>query len=186
MPSLHGMADAPKPIRPRRMPRRSELRGTFRPAGRSGVDVASEPGPHQKSPCGSLRGTASVEDIDFRTARGLDRSGLRSLTQKSAWVANHEQFSCWVPRGSGRAGWPARWRRRLVATGSGLLLRTPRAVSRLGSGPRGRQPAATGLGRLNRLDVLIVDDWVMRRWRKGSGETSGRSARIATRRGRRF
>src|ERR1700721_4594141 len=29
---------------------------------------------------------ACVEEIDYRTARGLDKSGIRSLTQQYAWV----------------------------------------------------------------------------------------------------
>jgi hypothetical protein len=33
---------------------------------------------------------ACVEEIDYRTARGLDKSVLRSLTQESAWVGTHE------------------------------------------------------------------------------------------------
>jgi DNA replication protein DnaC len=33
---------------------------------------------------------ACVEEIDYRTARGLDNSVIRSLTQQSAWVGTHE------------------------------------------------------------------------------------------------
>jgi hypothetical protein len=33
-----------------------------------------------------LRGNACVEDIDFRAARGLDKSAIRALAQESAWV----------------------------------------------------------------------------------------------------
>ena len=33
-----------------------------------------------------LRVNACVEDIDYRTARGLDKSVIRALTQESAWV----------------------------------------------------------------------------------------------------
>ena len=36
-----------------------------------------------------LRHRASVEDIDFRTPRGLDRSLVRSLIQDSGWVREH-------------------------------------------------------------------------------------------------
>src|SRR5581483_10586255 len=35
---------------------------------------------------------ASVEDIDYRTSRGLDKSVIRALAQKSAWVAQHENI----------------------------------------------------------------------------------------------
>ena len=35
---------------------------------------------------------AAVEDIDYRTARGLDKSVLRALTQNSKWVEQHENI----------------------------------------------------------------------------------------------
>jgi DNA replication protein DnaC len=37
-----------------------------------------------------FRYRASVEDIDFHLVRGLDRSLVRSLTQNSAWVHQHQ------------------------------------------------------------------------------------------------
>src|SRR5438034_11100854 len=39
-----------------------------------------------------LRGTACVENIDYRAERGLNRSVIRGLAQESAWVANHEHI----------------------------------------------------------------------------------------------
>ena len=33
-----------------------------------------------------------VEEIDYRTARGLDNSAFRSLTQQSTWVGSHEDI----------------------------------------------------------------------------------------------
>jgi hypothetical protein len=33
-----------------------------------------------------------VEDIDYRAARGLDKSVVRALTQESAWVRQHENI----------------------------------------------------------------------------------------------
>lgn len=42
-----------------------------------------------------LRHNACVEDIDYRSSRGLDRALIRSLVQESAWVAKHENvFVC--------------------------------------------------------------------------------------------
>ncbi len=35
---------------------------------------------------------AAVEDIDYRTSRGLDKSVIRAMTQVSAWAANHENI----------------------------------------------------------------------------------------------
>ena len=37
-----------------------------------------------------LRTTACIEEIDFRGARGLDKSVIRALVQESAWVGTHE------------------------------------------------------------------------------------------------
>jgi DNA replication protein DnaC len=39
-----------------------------------------------------LRGPACVEDIDYRAARGLDKSVMRALAKDSAWVRNHENI----------------------------------------------------------------------------------------------
>lgn len=38
------------------------------------------------------RPNACVEEIDYSTARGLDNSVIRSLTQQSAWVGTHENI----------------------------------------------------------------------------------------------
>ena len=50
-----------------------------------------------------LRGTACVEDIDYRAARGLDKSVVRALTQESAWVRNHENIFVLGPTGVGKS-----------------------------------------------------------------------------------
>jgi IstB-like ATP binding protein len=39
-----------------------------------------------------LRGPACVEDIDYRTARGLDKTVMRALAKDSTWVRNHENI----------------------------------------------------------------------------------------------
>src|SRR6202030_1831057 len=37
-----------------------------------------------------LRTNACIEEIDYRGARGLDKSVIRALAQESAWVGAHE------------------------------------------------------------------------------------------------
>ena len=59
---------------------------------------------------------ACVEEIDYRTARGLDKSAIRSLTQQSAWVGTHENVFVLGPTGVARALWPVLWPRRHAAT----------------------------------------------------------------------
>src|SRR5438132_12993524 len=41
---------------------------------------------------GRLQGPACIEDIDYRTPRGLDRQVVRSLTTESAWVREHQHL----------------------------------------------------------------------------------------------
>src|SRR5271163_311390 len=41
-----------------------------------------------------LRTNAFVEDIDYRGARGLDKSVIRALAQESAWVGTQEKCLC--------------------------------------------------------------------------------------------
>src|SRR5438874_6052069 len=50
-----------------------------------------------------LRGTACVENIDYRAERGLNRSVIRGLAQESAWVANHEHIFVLGPTGVGKS-----------------------------------------------------------------------------------
>jgi DNA replication protein DnaC len=50
-----------------------------------------------------LRGPACVEDIDYRAARGLDKSVLRALAKDSTWVRNHENIFVIGPCGVGKS-----------------------------------------------------------------------------------
>ena len=49
-----------------------------------------------------LRGDACVEDIDYRAARGLEKSVVRGLTKESTWVRNHENIFVLGPTGVGQ------------------------------------------------------------------------------------
>jgi DNA replication protein DnaC len=46
---------------------------------------------------------ASVEDIDHRASRGLDKSVIRALAQQSAWAAQHENIFVLGPTGVGKS-----------------------------------------------------------------------------------
>jgi DNA replication protein DnaC len=50
-----------------------------------------------------FRGPACVEDIDYRAARGLDKTVVRALAQDSAWVRNHENIFVLGPTGVGKS-----------------------------------------------------------------------------------
>ena len=45
----------------------------------------------------------SVEEIGYRTARGLDKSVIRSLTQESAWAGTHKNIFLLGPTGVGKS-----------------------------------------------------------------------------------
>src|SRR6185369_14741140 len=51
---------------------------------------------------GRLQGPACIEDIDYRTPRGLDRQLVRSLTQESVWVREHQNVFLIGPTGIGK------------------------------------------------------------------------------------
>ena len=44
-----------------------------------------------------------MEDIDYRAARGLDKTVLRALAKDSAWVRNHENIFVLGPTGVGKS-----------------------------------------------------------------------------------
>ena len=50
-----------------------------------------------------LRTNACVEEIDYRGARGLDKSVIRELVQQSAWVGSHEKVFVLGPTGVGKS-----------------------------------------------------------------------------------
>jgi DNA replication protein DnaC len=49
-----------------------------------------------------LQGTACMEDIDYRAARGLDKLVVRSLIQDSDWVRRHQHIFLVGPTGIGK------------------------------------------------------------------------------------
>ena len=59
-----------------------------------------------------LKGSACVENIDYRAERGLNRSVLRGLAQDSTWVKNHEHISFLAPPAWEKALWRRPWRRK--------------------------------------------------------------------------
>lgn len=108
-----------------------------------------------------LQGTACVEDIDFRTPRGLDRQLVRSLTAESVWVREHQNLFLIGPTGIGKT-WLARsFAHKACRDGyTALFIKASElfrdlAISRA-DGSHGKL-----LYRLGRVDVLVVDDWAM-------------------------
>ena len=108
-----------------------------------------------------LQGPACVEDIDYRTPRGLDRAVVRSLTQQSAWVAAHQNIFLVGPTGIGKT-WLARaFGQKACRDGYSALFLKAAELFRDLAASRADGSHSKHLYHLGHVDVLIVDDWAM-------------------------
>jgi DNA replication protein DnaC len=107
-----------------------------------------------------LRTVACIEDIDFRRARGLERSVVMSLAS-AQWVAAHQNVLIVGPTGAGKTFLGCALANAAVRAGNtALYIRAPRLFNDLviarGDGRWVRLMAAW-----SRVDVLIIDDLVL-------------------------
>lgn len=108
-----------------------------------------------------LRGNACLEDIDYRTARGLDKSVIRALTQESAWVRHHENIFVLGPTGVGKSFIASALAQKACRDGYSALYTRAAALFRDLALARADGSLRHLLTRLSRLDVLVIDDWAM-------------------------
>ena len=110
---------------------------------------------------GRLQGPACVEDIDYRTARNLDRQVVRSLTQESAWVREHQNLFLIGPTGIGKT-WLARaFAQKACRDGYTALFQKAAELFRSLATSRADGSHSKLLYHMSRVDLLIVDDWAM-------------------------
>jgi DNA replication protein DnaC len=108
-----------------------------------------------------LRGAACVEDIDYRAARGLDKTVLRALAKDSAWVRNHENIFVIGPCGVGKSFLASALAQKACRDGYSALYLRAAGLSRDLALARADGSLRHLLVRLGRVDVLIIDDWAM-------------------------
>jgi DNA replication protein DnaC len=103
-----------------------------------------------------LRHAASIEDIDFRVPRGLDRSVILGLAQ-GPWVREHHNVLVTGPTGCGKSFLACALANSAVRQGhTALYVRTPRLLDDLALGRADGRYART-LSQLARVAVLVLD-----------------------------
>ena len=117
-----------------------------------------------------LRQEASVEDIDFRTPRGLDRSVIMSLAQattrqragrKASWVSAKHNLLITGPTGAGKSFIGCALAHAAIRRGhTALYLRTPRLLADLALS-RGDGRYVRRLAHLAKIGVLVLDDFLL-------------------------
>jgi len=108
-----------------------------------------------------LRGSACVEDIDYRTARGLDKTAVRALAKDSAWVRNHENIFVLGPTGVGKSFIASALAQKACRDGYSALYLRAAALLRELALARADGSLRHFLARLGQIDVLVIDDWAM-------------------------
>jgi len=107
-----------------------------------------------------LRYPASVEELDFKVPRGLERSVVLGLAQ-GAWVREHHNVLVTGPTGCGKSFLACALANSAVRQGhTALYLRTPRLLDDLALGRADGRYART-LSQCARVGVLVLDDFLL-------------------------
>ena len=111
----------------------AELRRTVRAAGRPAVELAREPGAGAASAQGRLQGPACVEDIDYRTPRGLDRRWCARSPRNRLGCGEHQNIFLLGPTGIGKSWLACAFAQKACRDGyTALFSEGRRTVSRSG------------------------------------------------------
>ena len=106
----------------------------------------------------ALRQTASVEDLDLRTPRGIDRAVMAHLID-GGWIDRHENLLITGQTGLGKSWIACALGHKACRDGRSVVYhRVPRLFEALALA-RGDGRHARMLKAIAKLDLLILDDW---------------------------
>lgn len=107
-----------------------------------------------------LRQAVCLEDIDYSTPRGLDRTLIRSLAS-GRWLAEHNNVLVLGPTGAGKSFVACALGNQAAREGHSVRYqRLSRLLDELAIA-RAEGRYARLLSRLSKISLLIVDDWLM-------------------------
>lgn len=108
-----------------------------------------------------LRTTASVEDIDYKKPRGLDRALIRSLTAESEWVKQHLNLLLTGATGLGKSWLAAALAHKACRDGYTVYHARAAQLFRELALAHADGSFSRFLRKLALTDVLVVDDFCM-------------------------
>ena len=105
-----------------------------------------------------LRQAATIENVDYRTSRGLDRSLFQTLAT-SQWIRDYNHLAIVGPTGTGKSWLACALGNKACRDGFSVLYkRTPRLFVDLAQA-RGEGRLSRLIASLERINLLILDDW---------------------------
>jgi DNA replication protein DnaC len=108
--------------------------------------------------CQELRHNACIEDIDYRAARGLEKTVIRGLAKDSQWVQNHENLFVLGPAGVRKSFIACALAQKACRDGYSAFYTRAAALFRDLALARAEESFRNMLGRLSRIDVVVTDD----------------------------
>ena len=126
----------------------------------SAVDLARESSASASVTCRQAEGCLGGRHR-LPYSRGLDKSVIRALAQKSAWVASHENLFVLGPTGVGKSFVACALAQKACRDGYSAFYTRAAALFRDLAIARADGSLRSLLIRLSRIDVLVIDDWAM-------------------------